>query len=74
MEEKVIEILKNVFDLETVDSSLSQATCEAWDSMGQLNLIAEIEDVFGISIEPDEMGKLKDFGSIIELLQKKGIR
>ena len=39
MEEKVLEILKNVFELDTVDTTCSQQTCEKWDSMGQLNLV-----------------------------------
>ena len=46
MEEKVLEILKETFELDSVDKTCSQTTCEAWDSMGQLNLVAELEDAF----------------------------
>ena len=35
MEEKVLEILKDLFELDTVDETCSQETCEKWDSMGQ---------------------------------------
>ena len=35
MEEKVKNILKNLFELETVDETCSQETCEKCDSMGQ---------------------------------------
>ena len=38
MEEKVLEILKETFELDSVDKTCSQTSCEAWDSMGQLNL------------------------------------
>ena len=34
MEEKVLDILKNLFELDTVDETCSQTTCEKWDSMG----------------------------------------
>ena len=61
MEEKVLEILKNVFELETVDTTCSQTTCEKWDSMGQLNLVVELESEFDISLEPEEIGEMKSF-------------
>ncbi len=71
MEEKVLEILKNVFELDSVDASCSQETCEKWDSMGMLNLVVELESEFGISIEPEEITELRSYYSIIELLKKK---
>lgn len=71
MEEKVLEILKEVFELETVDQTCSQDNCDKWDSMGQLNLVAELEDVFDISLEPEEIGKIKSYKDIIELFKNK---
>ena len=32
MEEKILEILKQVFELENVDESCAQVNCEKWDS------------------------------------------
>lgn len=71
MEEKVLEILKNVFELETVDRSCSQATCEKWDSMGQLNLVVELESEFDISLEPEEIGEMKCFDDVVKILSNK---
>ena len=71
MEEKVLEILKNVFELETVDTTCSQTTCEKWDSMGQLNLVVELESEFDISLEPEEIGEMKSFQDIMKLLNEK---
>ena len=71
MEEKVLEILKNVFELETVDSTCSQTTCEKWDSMGQLNLVVELETEFDVSLEPEEIGEMKSFEDIIRILNNK---
>lgn len=74
MEEKVLEILKNVFELEAVDRTCSQATCEKWDSMGQLNLVVELEGEFNISFEPEEIGEMMSFVDIVKLLIKKGVQ
>ncbi|MBR4787930.1 MAG: acyl carrier protein [Bacteroidales bacterium] len=74
MEEKVLEILKNVFELDTVDTTCSQQTCEKWDSMGQLNLVVELESEFDISLEPEEIGEMTSFQDIIRILNDKGIK
>ena len=71
MEEKVLEILKNLFELETVDKTCSQITCEKWDSMGQLNLVVELESEFDVTLEPEEIGEMKSFDDIIRILKSK---
>lgn len=73
MEEKVLKILQEIFELDTVDVTCSQTSCEAWDSMGQLNLVAELEDAFAINLEPEEIGAMKCFDDIIRILKAKGI-
>lgn len=73
MEEKVLEILKNLFELDTVDETCSQTTCEKWDSMGQLNLVVELESEFDVTLEPEEIGEMKSFDDIIRILKNKGI-
>jgi acyl carrier protein len=71
MEEKVLEILKNLFELDTVDETCSQETCEKWDSMGQLNLVVELETEFDVTLEPEEIGEMKCFNDIIRILKTK---
>ena len=71
MEEKVLEILKAVFELETVGTDCSQETCEKWDSLGQLNLVVELEDAFGISLEPEEIAAMQSFQDIIRIQKAK---
>ena len=71
MEEKVLEILKNLFELDSVDETCSQTTCEKWDSMGQLNLVVELESEFDVSLEPEEIGEMKCFDDIIRILKNK---
>ena len=71
MEEKVLEILKNVFELDSVDGTCSQSTCEKWDSLGQLNLVFELEDAFNVSFEPEEIGEMKSYKDILRFLRAK---
>ena len=71
MEEKVLEILKNLFELDTVDETCSQETCEKWDSMGQLNLVVELESEFDVTLEPEEIGEMRSFNDIIRILKTK---
>jgi Acyl carrier protein len=66
-----MEILKDLFELETVDENCSQETCEKWDSLGQLNLVVELESEFGVSIEPEEIGEMRSFHDVIRILKEK---
>lgn len=74
MEEKVLAILKDLFELDTADETCSQTTCEKWDSMGQLNLVVELEDAFQISLEPEDISKLKSYQDIISVLTSKNVK
>lgn len=71
MEEKVLEILKNLFELDTVDKTCSQDNCEKWDSMGQLNLVVELESEFDVTLEPEEIAEITSFEKIIKVLKAK---
>lgn len=73
MEEKILEVLKETFELDSVDKTCSQTTCPAWDSMGQLNLVAELEEAFDVSLEPEEIGTMKCFEDIVRILKSKGV-
>ena len=63
--------MKETFELDSVDKTCSQTTCEAWDSMGQLNLVVELEDAFNISLEPEDIIKMKSYNDIIEIIKRK---
>ena len=71
MEKKVLEILKNLFELDSVDETCSQTTCEKWDSMAHLNLIVELESEFGVSFEPEEIGEMQSYEQVIKVLKNK---
>ena len=53
LEEKVLEIMCEVFDMENVTTDASQKNCERWDSLHHLSLASELEEAFDIELEPE---------------------
>lgn len=73
MEQTILDILRRLFESDTIDTSCSQTTCPKWDSMSHLNLILDLEDAFGVSFEPEEIWEMKSYDDIVRVLVKKGI-
>lgn len=71
MEERILDVMRNVFDDNTVDSTCSQKTCKAWDSMNHLNLVVELEMEFGVSLEPEEIGRMICFQDVKNIISSK---
>lgn len=71
MKEKVLDVLRRVFKDASIDEKCSQKNCKAWDSMNQLNLVIELEMEFGISLEPEEIGRMVDYASVVEIVKAK---
>lgn len=74
MEEKILEILRQVLGVEGLDATCSQTTCEAWDSLHHLNLVVELEDAFDVTFEPEEIARMKSVEIIKQLLIAKGAK
>ena len=73
-----IEKLKEAFieGLEIPMEEVESATMESvdkWDSIGQMSLVAIIEDAFGIEFEPDEVMQFTSFESGKEILKNHNI-
>lgn len=43
-----------------------------WDSISTVTLVALIDEQFGIVIEPNQIGELTSFESILEFLRNSG--
>lgn len=71
MEEKVLEILKEVLEDENVNIETSQENNSIWDSLRHLNLIVELESEFDVSFEPEEIAEMTSAHKIIEVLSSK---
>jgi acyl carrier protein len=71
MEEKILEIMRSIFGVEDIDTSVSQKNCEGWDSMAQLNLVIELESEFGVCFEPEEIGVMTSFQEVFRMIKEK---
>lgn len=71
MEEKIIEIMKNVFNTDAINTSTDQHNCDKWDSLHHLNLIVELEDAFDMEFEPEEISEMKSFEAVKKTILSK---
>ncbi len=70
MEEKILNIAKNVFENEiTISSKIGNPI--NWDSLGQLTLFMMLESELGMKFTPDEIIENNSIKSIIGLVESK---
>lgn len=70
--EKYNKIFIKIFSLteDDLNKNPTMDDIELWDSVGHINLIAEIEDKFDIEITVDEMSEFTSYEKGIELIRK----
>jgi acyl carrier protein len=71
LEEKVLEIMRETFEIEDVSTNVSQKNCDRWDSLRHLTMASELEEAFDIELEPEEIAEMTDFSRVITMLQSK---
>lgn len=71
MDEKIIEIMKHVFNTPDITASTDQNNCDKWDSLHHLNLIVELEDEFDVEFEPEEIAEMKSFDAVKKTIEAK---
>lgn len=74
--EKYDDAFIEMFEIVQADltEKLEYQSIEAWDSVGHMALIAELEDVFDVSLEMDDV---IDFGSYmtgLKTMEKYGVK
>lgn len=69
--EKYTQAFVNAFEVTPEQAAtLKFQDIPAWDSVGHMGLIAQIEEAFGIMVEPDDIVDLNSFDKGKELLAK----
>lgn len=71
MDEKIIKIMKEVFQTPAITTETCQSNCEKWDSLHHLNLIVELEDTFDLEFEPEEIAEMKSVKAIKNIIIDK---
>lgn len=60
-------------DESVVNSTLEYQSIDAWDSVGHMGLIAELEDAFDIEMETDDIVDFSSFDVGKDILKKYGV-
>lgn len=70
---KVFEIVAQVCDTDVanVTSESTIGDFPAWDSMGHLTILQQVEEELEVSFEPEEMMDLEDVNDIIKAVEAK---
>ena len=70
---KVFEIVAQVCDTDVANVTLESTIGDfpAWDSMGHLAILQQVEEELEVSFEPEEMMDLEDVNDIIKAVEAK---
>ena len=70
---KVFEIVAQVCDTDVANVTLESTIGDfpAWDSMGHLTILQQVEEELEVSFEPEEMMDLEDVNDIIKAVEAK---
>lgn len=73
--EKYHQVLKRCLRLEDgeINENLMYNRHKNWDSVAHIDMISELEEVFGISYSTLEIMRFSTYEKGIEILEKKGV-
>ena len=73
VKEKVFEVIAEVCEVDKSEVTLESSVGDfpAWDSMGHLAILSNVEEAFDISFDPEEMMELEDVNDIIKAVEAK---
>lgn len=75
MDEKIFEALKKIFPKSKIPKNIIKlkiGDIKEWDSLGNFNLLLEIEKTFNCRIDTKSFNKIKSIKDIKEFLKKSG--
>jgi len=69
----VREAFKGAFDIDPqlVTMETNASDISAWDSVGHLSLAGNLEEVFGISLDVDELMEMENVREIVRIVSSK---
>jgi acyl carrier protein len=73
-QDEALSWIANLFeeDVENVKPETTQEEIHGWDSLGIMNLMADLDADFDIYLEEDEIVGLKKVSDILDVLKKHG--
>jgi acyl carrier protein len=71
MNDEVKKIFSEVFEVDINEvENIEYQSVEAWDSIGHMMMISELETKFSVSIDIDDVIVISNFNECIEILNK----
>lgn len=70
---QLIKILRDTFPgavFDENDQDLGLGSFEEWDSLGNFNLLLQVEDYAGIRFDADEISEIKTLAALLEALRR----
>ena len=73
MKEKLYNLLAEILEMESseIDNSTGIETRDNWDSISLLMIVSEVEEIYKISLEPEEIESITNVEIITDLINKK---
>lgn len=73
VKEKIIGIIANTLEIgvSEINDNSSIGDFPAWDSLGHMNLLQNIQDEFDIELDPEEIIELEDVQDIVKAVEAK---
>lgn len=71
---QVFDLVRKVFGIDpavALDDSMTFADVPGWDSLGFLNLLAEIEKTYAITLDLEETASVDSLGRLREIVEQK---
>jgi len=74
--DRLRDLMIEFFELppDTVTADIAQERIAKWDSLAMVQLIVELQTVFGVEFDVDEIDQLTSYPKIGEALGRKGVK
>ena len=71
--DRLKSVFREVFDNDSivVAPDLTADDVDEWDSLSHIRLILTVERTFGVKFSASQVGKLKNVGDLVALIQSK---
>ena len=70
---KLTKVLREVFDDDSIELTPETTAndIEDWDSIEHINLIAAVEDAFGMRFQMREVSGMKNVGEMVQIIESR---
>ena len=69
---KLTDVFSDVFNLdkEQVTGDLAYASIQTWDSVAHMVMVAEVEEIFDIMMDTDDIIEMSTFQKSVEIIER----